>query len=54
MDLYYKCLQKHKFKIPLNAEDNLELTEDQLNWLIAGLDFKTMHEFNELNYCNYY
>jgi len=52
--LYYKCLQKNKFKIPINLENNLELTSDQLDWLLAGLDFKIMYDFKELNYCNYY
>ena len=52
--LYYKCLQNQKFKIPRNLEDDLELTNDQLDWLLAGLDFQTMNKFQELNYCNYY
>ena len=52
--LYYKCLDKNKFKIPNILDDYLELTKDQLDWLLAGLDFQTMNDFEELNYSNYY
>lgn len=37
--LYYKRLEKHKFKWPkLNDMDTLRLTEQQLNWLLGGYD----------------
>ena len=52
--LYYKYLQKGKFKIPNNIYEELTLSNDQLDWLLAGLDFSTMNNFGELNYCNYY
>ncbi len=50
--IYYKRLEKYKFKITLNAEI-VELTEEQLHWLLAGLDFNLMHQFSELDYSNY-
>ncbi len=52
--LYYKCLQSNKFKIPKKINETLTLTHNQLDWLLAGLDFNTMRNFRELNYCNYY
>lgn len=52
--LYYKCLQKNQFKLPKDMREVLTLTPDQLDWLLAGLDFQTMQDFGELNYCNYY
>ena len=51
--LYYKCLQKNKFILPKVVDVELTLTEEQLSWLLAGLDFYTMGQFPELNYCNY-
>lgn len=51
--LHYKRLEKGKFKIKLDKKI-IELTEDQLNWLLAGLDFNLMHDFSELDYSNYY
>jgi transposase len=53
--LYYKRLEKGKFRINgQEAADSVEITQDQLGWLLAGLDFALMNEFSELNYCNYY
>lgn len=53
--LYYKRLEKGRFKFK-KASDNktIELTENQLQWLLAGLDFQLMLEFNEINYSQYY
>ena len=53
--LIYKRLEKHKFKIPKNLSDEaLTITHDQLQWLLAGLDFTLMKQFSELDYSNYY
>jgi len=53
--LYYKRLDKGKFKFSRTAVDNtIEITSDQLQWLLAGLDFQLMREFNEINYSHYY
>ena len=52
--LYYKRLSKGRFKFTIRPDDVLEITHDQLSWLLAGLDFQLMHQFNELNYSNYY
>lgn len=37
--LYYKRLEKHRFKWPkLNDVGTLRLSEQQLNWLLGGYD----------------
>lgn len=50
--LIYKVLDKNKFTI---KEDTLdvdiyELNEQQLSWLLAGLDWIEMSKFEEINY----
>ena len=40
--------------MPSNVDGKLEFTQNQLDWLLAGLDFYAMNNFSELNYCNYY
>ena len=52
--LHYKKLEKGKFKIIRLDADIIEITEKQLAWLLAGLDFNLMHDFSELDYSNYY
>jgi len=53
--IYYKRLEKHKFMIPRNMNDShFEVTPEQLNWLLAGLDFTLMKTFSHLNYSNFY
>ncbi|GMR16874.1 MAG: IS66 family insertion sequence element accessory protein TnpB [Gammaproteobacteria bacterium] len=46
--LWYKRLEKEKFKWPRKHNDNtIELTEEQLHWLLEGVDI-TKH--TPLNY----
>ena len=53
--LYYKRLEKGRFKLKQSLDKKtIELTKEQLDWLLAGLDFQLMHEFSELNYSQYY
>jgi len=52
--LYYKRLERGKFKFSQATEGVIELHEDQLSWLLAGLDFQLMQEFSDLNYSDYY
>lgn len=53
--LCYKRLEKGRFRIPNHLpEEGITLTTAQLEWLVAGLDFMLMQEFNELNYTNYF
>jgi transposase len=52
--LYYKRLEKGKFQFKKTVDEVVELSSDQLSWLLAGLDFMLMNDFAELNYSNYY
>lgn len=52
--LHYKRLEKGKFQFKKTADEVVELSSEQLNWLLAGLDFMLMRDFSELNYSNYY
>ncbi len=51
--LYYKRLEKHRFILPRNIVDTLEITQAQLYGLLAGLDFSLMRNFPEINYHQY-
>ena len=53
--LHYKRLEKGRFRFPkkLNAT-YLEITSQQLSWLLAGLDFMLMDTFSELDFSTYY
>jgi transposase len=48
--LYHKRLERGKFHVKTNADGILELSQQQLDWLLAGLDFALMSSFPELNY----
>ena len=53
--LYYKRLEKGRFKLKKSSDNQtIEITQNQLQWLLAGLDFQLMQEFNEINYSQFY
>ncbi|MFN7097361.1 MAG: IS66 family insertion sequence element accessory protein TnpB [Gammaproteobacteria bacterium] len=53
--LYYKRLERGRFKIPTQLPDStLLLTGEQLSWLLAGLDFYLMNQFPELDFTHYF
>lgn len=53
--LFYKRLEKGKFKIQkADIHDKVSITEQQLSWLLAGLDFNLMQEFDSLDYSGFY
>jgi len=53
--MHYKRLEKGRFKLKgLEKDGSILLTENQLQWLLAGLDFRVMEAFSHLNYENYY
>lgn len=37
--LCYKRLEKGRFKFPKIIDQAIEMTHDELNWLLSGLDF---------------
>ena len=52
--LYYKRLERGRYKIPKLPDDLLTLSSEQLNWLLAGLDFHLMNQFPELDFTHYF
>jgi transposase len=52
--MLYKRLEKGKFKFKRHEDDSFMINNDQLSWLLAGLDFMLMNEFKDLNYEHYF
>jgi len=52
--IYYKRLEHGKFKLPKLDGLSIAITETQLSWLLAGLDFYLMEMHSELHYAHYY
>jgi len=52
--LIYKRLDKKRFTLKRNESGLCEMSEEQLSWLLAGLDWVNMSEFNELKYDDYF
>jgi transposase len=49
--LHYKRMEKHRFIVPsVNAQNQMVITETQLNGLLAGLNFEIMGDFSEIEY----
>lgn len=49
--LWYKRLEKAKFKWPRKLEDDvIELTEEQLHWLLRGLDITKLDAHQVLSF----
>ena len=46
--LWLKKLEKGRFPWPMQAEDCISLREEELHWLLDGIDFWQRHE--NLNY----
>jgi transposase len=53
--LHYKRLERGRFKFPKSySNDSFEISENQMSWLLAGLDFILMNQFSELDYSQYF
>lgn len=53
--VHYKRLEQGKFQFNKNIKANIiNITYEQLEWLLAGLDFQAINKFNEISYGNYY
>ncbi|MEQ1789932.1 MAG: IS66 family insertion sequence element accessory protein TnpB [Rickettsiales bacterium] len=49
--LHYKRMERHRFVVPvLTGQNQLVITETQLNGLLAGLNFEIMGDFSEIEY----
>jgi transposase len=52
--LYHKRLERGRFKLSKTSDGTLNITHQQLDWLLAGLDFKLMAEFPMLDFTHYF
>ena len=52
--LHHKRLDRGKFKLGKGRSGAHVITEQQLSWLLAGLDFMLMTEFPHLDYTHYF
>lgn len=52
--LCYKRLEKGNLKFPKISDQALELTRDQLNWLLSGLDCMQQVALPEINAVNFF
>ena len=51
--LIYKRLEKGRFYINKDDSGMALLEKEQLSWLLAGLDWVSMREWNELNFSDF-
>ena len=52
--ILYKRLESNRFIFPRACSDQaVTITEEQLQWLLAGLDFSLMSQWPELIYSEY-
>jgi len=51
--LWYKRLEKEKFKLPIQTGAIYTLESRQLEWLLSGLDFTKLKGHQRLNYSSF-
>ena len=52
--LFYKRLEQGRLIFPQIQNDSIELTRDQLYWLLSGLDYAKQSTLPETNPTNFY
>jgi transposase len=52
--LYQKRMERGRFKLKERFDGSMNITPQQLDWLLAGLDFRRMAEFPGLDFTNYF
>jgi transposase len=52
--LWYKRLEKHRFKLPDDISESLVISSQQLRWLLEGLDFTKMKGNIQLKYDTFF
>lgn len=52
--LYHKRLEQGRFKFGRAKKEADTITHQQLDWLLAGLDFRLMSEFPMLDFTHYF
>ena len=51
--LWYKRLEKERFKWPRkDSRDVVNISEEQLHWLLRGFDINQLQSHKKLNYCS--
>jgi transposase len=48
--MWYKRLEEEKFAWPKGASDTIALTRQQIEWLLAGLDWRRAHKTLSYSY----
>lgn len=52
--LYQKRLERGRFKLNVTSDGCYAITNNQLSWLLAGLEFNVMAKFNHLDFTHYF
>jgi len=52
--LWYKRLEKHRFKLPRETGHSMVISLQQLRWLLEGLDFLSIKSNPKLKYDIFY
>jgi transposase len=52
--LYHKRMERGRFKLRKRLDGSLIITSQQLDWLLAGLEFRLMAEFPQLDFTHYF
>lgn len=52
--LYHKRLERGRFKMKKASNGTYIISKNQLDWLLAGLDFQLMNEFRTLDFTQYF
>lgn len=52
--LFYKRLEKGHLIFPKTESNVIELTREQMNWLLSGLDYSKQPSLPEINPTNFY
>ena len=52
--LYHKRLERGRFKMKKTVDGAYVISQNELDWLLAGLDFQLMNEFNTLDFSQYF
>ena len=52
--LYHKRLERGRFKFSKTTNGSYVITQNQLSWLLAGLDFRLMAQFPALDFTHYF
>lgn len=52
--LYYHRLERSKFRWPMSEEEALQVSMEELSWLLKGYDVRTSSKFKPIKERNYY